>query len=51
MLLVSDLNFDPIAELLGKFGLVLELLAEIDEETARRIRADLSKAFSDLNAV
>ena len=31
MLLVSDLNFDPIAELLGKFGLVLDLLA--DEKT------------------
>lgn len=31
MLLISDLNFDPIAELLGKFELVLELVA--DEKT------------------
>jgi len=26
MLLISDLNFDPVAELLGKFELVLELV-------------------------
>ncbi len=31
MLLISDLNFDPIAELLGKFELILELVA--DEKT------------------
>lgn len=31
MLLISDLNFDPIAELLGKFELVLELVP--DEKT------------------
>jgi hypothetical protein len=31
MLLISDLNIDPIAELLGKFELVLELVA--DEKT------------------
>ena len=31
MLLIPDLNFDPIVELLGKFELVLELLA--DEKT------------------
>ena len=31
MLRIPDLNFDPIAELLGKFELVLELLA--DEQT------------------
>ncbi len=31
MLLISDLNFDPIVELLGKFELVLELVP--DEKT------------------
>ena len=28
MLLISDLSFGPIAELLGKFELVLELVAD-----------------------